>query len=393
MLPDACNTCWTARVWTAPHAGNISIRGWVSKGISGGSGVKVEILQNSTNIWGGSGGTTLAGTNMTGVATNVDVTVATGDKIYFQVNNGGSGNNTDDTISWSPNIVYTTALGVSGGDLLNNTGFTSSLNGWTEYGSPLSAITEPNSGEVQMYSSSAAINVAISQDIYGVPSGTPFTATVYASTGHTSGAYLSVLDGMWGTTLCTVALPSTNYPTWTTYTCSGAADSTGVLFYVLGSGNSPAGAWADFENPSLALRTNLLTDPGLASGLAGWSEYGSPTASITEPNTGEVQMYNSSTAINLAIGQSVTLASGTHFTATMWASTGHTSGGYMTVFDGVYATALCTVPLPATTSPAWVSYSCSGVVDSTGVLFYALGSGSSPAGAWADFQLPTLAAQ
>jgi len=61
----------------------------------------------------------------------------------------------------------------------------------------------------------------------------------------------------------------------------------------------------------------------------------------------------------------------------------------MTVFDGVYATQLCTVPLPATTSPAWVSYGCSGVVDSTGVLFYALGSGSSPAGTWADFQLPT----
>jgi hypothetical protein len=394
MLPDACNACWTARVWTAPHAGNISIRGWVAKGVSGGSGVVVDIYQNGTRIWGASGGTSLAGTNMTGFATNADVTVATGDKIYFQVNNGGSGNNTSDTISWAPNIAYTTQLGTSGGDLLNNQGFTSNLNGWTEYGSPLSSITVPNSGEVQMYNSSAAINLAVGQTVYGVPTGTPFTATVYASTGHTSGAYLSVFDGVWGTALCTVALPSTNYPTWTTYTCSGAADSTGVLFYALGSGSSPAGAWADFENPSLALRTNLLTNPTLASGLSGWTEYGSPIVSITEPNSGEVQMYNSSAAINLAIGQSVHVASGTHFTATVWASTGNsTSGAYLTVFDGVYATQLCTVALPPSNYPNWLPYSCSGTADSSGVLFYALGSGSSPAGAWADFQIPTLAVQ
>ena len=394
MLPDACNSCWTARVWTAPHAGNISIRGWAAKDISGGNGVVVNILQNDTAIWGGSGGTALAGSNMTGFATNVDVTVAAGDTIYFQVNNAGSGNNTDDTISWAPNIVYTTTLGTSGGDLLNNQSFASDLNGWTEYGSPLSSITVPNSGEVQMYNSSAAINLAIGQTVYGVPTGTPFTATVSSSTGHTSGAYLSVFDGVYTQALCTTNLPSTNYPTWTTYTCSGATDSTGVLFYALGSGSSPAGAWADFETPSLALRTNLLTNPTLASGLSGWTEYGSPTASITEPNSGEVQMYNSSAPINLAIGQSVHVASGTHFTATVWASTGNsTSGAYLTVFDGVYATPLCTVALPASNSPKWLPYSCSGTADTTGVLFYALGSGSSPATAWADFQIPTLAVQ
>jgi hypothetical protein len=111
MLPDACNSCWTARGWTAPQAGNISIRGWVAKSQVGGSGVPVKITQNGTAIWGGSG-TTLAGTNTFGLSTNVDVTVAQGDTISFEVNYGGSGNNTDDQISWSPNIIYTSSTGL-----------------------------------------------------------------------------------------------------------------------------------------------------------------------------------------------------------------------------------------------------------------------------------------
>ena len=110
MQPDACNTCWTARTWTAPYAGNLSIRGWVTKTASGGNGVLVNITQNGSPIWGGSG-TTLAGTNTTGFSTNVDVPVAAGDTIRFQVNNGGSGNNDTDQISWSPNIIYTNHAG------------------------------------------------------------------------------------------------------------------------------------------------------------------------------------------------------------------------------------------------------------------------------------------
>jgi hypothetical protein len=110
MLPDACNTCWTSRTWTAPYSGNVSIRGWVTKTHSGGNGVLVNITQNGSAIWGGSG-TTLAGTNTTGFSTNVDVTVSAGDIIRFQVNNGGSGNNGIDQISWSPNIIYTNQAG------------------------------------------------------------------------------------------------------------------------------------------------------------------------------------------------------------------------------------------------------------------------------------------
>ncbi len=111
MQPDACNSCWTARTWTAPYSGNVSIRGWVTKTASGGNGVLVNITQNGSPVWGGSG-TTLAGTNTTGFSTNVDIPVVAGDTIRFEVNNGGSGNNDTDQISWSPNIIYTNHAGL-----------------------------------------------------------------------------------------------------------------------------------------------------------------------------------------------------------------------------------------------------------------------------------------
>jgi mannose-6-phosphate isomerase-like protein (cupin superfamily) len=390
MLPDACNTCWTARVWTAPHAGNISIRGWVAMDTSGGSGVKVDIDQHGSITANIMAPATLSGGNMAGFATNVDTTVAQGDTIYFQVNNGGSGNNAADTISWAPNIVYTTTLASSSSNLLNNPVFSRNLSGWNKSGNPTSAITEPNSGEVQMYDSSETYSLSIGQSVQ-VPSGTPFIASVSANTGYTSGAYLTVYDGVYATPLCTVALPSTNYPNWATYTCVGAADSTGVLFYSLGSGTSPAGAWVDFETPSLALGTNLLNNSMFSSSLNSWSEYGDQVPYITEPTSGEVQMYDPSETFSIAIGQFISVPNGTPFTASVVANTGYTSGAYMTVYDGEYTNPLCTVALPSTNYPNWTTYTCSGTADSTGVLFYSLGSGTSPAGAWADFETPALA--
>ncbi len=125
--------------------------------------------------------TALSGSDTTGFAANVDTTVAKGDLIYFNVNNGGSGNNSNDTITWAPNIVYTSSAD-NGGDLLSNPTFSSNLSSWTEYGSPVSAITVPSAGETQMYSSSAPVNVSLGQSV-SVPSGSAFTASVITNTG------------------------------------------------------------------------------------------------------------------------------------------------------------------------------------------------------------------
>jgi hypothetical protein len=107
--PDATNADWVARTWTAPLTGNISIRGWALKQTVGGSGMMLEITQNGTSIWGGTG-TFLGANDQTGFATNADVAVTVGDVVRFQASNGGSGNNTDDIVSWAPNIAYTSSV-------------------------------------------------------------------------------------------------------------------------------------------------------------------------------------------------------------------------------------------------------------------------------------------
>ncbi len=189
--------------------------------------------------------------------------------------------------------------------------------------------------------------------------------------------------------LCTVTLPSTTFPNYNLYSCSGTADSTGILFYDLSSGSSPAGAWADFGAPSL--QRNLLTNPTFASSLSGWTEYGSPLSAITVPSAGETQMYSSSAPINVSLGQSVSVPSGSAFTASVIANTGYTSGAYMTVYDGAFATPLCTVALPKTNYPTWTTYTCSEQRIAPESFSTQLGSGTSPAGAWADFENPLLA--
>lgn len=115
--PSTCNSCWIARTWTAPSAGTISIRGRVLKNdITGGDGVAVRITRNGTQIWPGSGGPqAIAYNDQSGVATDLDgVNVAAGDVFRFEVNNGGSGNNANDSTSWSPSIGYTAVSSTSG---------------------------------------------------------------------------------------------------------------------------------------------------------------------------------------------------------------------------------------------------------------------------------------
>jgi Ricin-type beta-trefoil lectin domain-like len=114
ILPDTCTACWIARDWVAPTAGTISIRGRALKNdTGGGDGVQVRITKNGAQIWPGSSAPqSLTSNDQVGVSTDLDnLTVAAGDSIRFEVNNGGKGNASHDVVSWAPSVAYITALG------------------------------------------------------------------------------------------------------------------------------------------------------------------------------------------------------------------------------------------------------------------------------------------
>ncbi len=109
----SCNTGGVARVWTAPHGGTISIRGRVLKSdTGGGDGVYAVINlvseRNVTRIWPASSGKQrIAGTDQEGYVTDLNgVSVASGDQIRFEVS--AAGDNSYDTVSWTPSVGYTT---------------------------------------------------------------------------------------------------------------------------------------------------------------------------------------------------------------------------------------------------------------------------------------------
>ncbi|MBM7568379.1 hypothetical protein [Paenibacillus sacheonensis] len=96
-----------ARAWTAPSTGQISIRGRILKSdYSGGDGVTARITKNGTRIWPSGGDQSIGYNDKVGVEQVLDsISVNAGDVIRFEVD--GSGNNTADTVSWSPAVGYT----------------------------------------------------------------------------------------------------------------------------------------------------------------------------------------------------------------------------------------------------------------------------------------------
>ncbi len=254
--PDNSGTGWTGRMWTAPSTGTITVSGWVLKNTTG-TAVNVGINHSGTWVWGNGSGSyyTLGANDQVGVSTDVTFSVTQGDTVFFCVGNVSSGD-TGAVVSWAPSIAYVPAAGSN--QLTNPTWATGSLSGWTEYGSPTGAISVSSSSpytgdsyEVSMTSGSS-FNVAVGQEITGLTDGTPFTASVWAQTSGTTNAYMYVGDGVYTTQLCQANLPSTA-TSWTQYTCTGTVDSTGDLFFAVGSGNDSGGAYANFDSASLTL--------------------------------------------------------------------------------------------------------------------------------------------
>lgn len=109
QLPDGCAGCGVARAWKAIATGTISIRGRVFKNdASGGDGVKVAILKNTSVIWPTTGAPSpLDANDLSGLDTNLDgINVTAGDQIRFAVYAGS--NNAGDLTSWAPTIARNT---------------------------------------------------------------------------------------------------------------------------------------------------------------------------------------------------------------------------------------------------------------------------------------------
>jgi hypothetical protein len=104
MLPINNASQWISRTWIAPRAGTVEVRGWLTKEQQGGDGIQYGMTVNG--VWQSGFPATLAASNVSGVATELSVTVAQGDAIQFQVNAGSAGDTTADIVSWNPTVAY-----------------------------------------------------------------------------------------------------------------------------------------------------------------------------------------------------------------------------------------------------------------------------------------------
>jgi hypothetical protein len=115
MCPPVDGSAWIGRVWTAPASGTISIRGFVQnaffpyQGMPTGVNAKISGWSSETGpetvLWGGSAGQPISGN---GFSTDLDgIAVTAGELIAFEVNNGGSGGNSNAAVSWNPTVYFT----------------------------------------------------------------------------------------------------------------------------------------------------------------------------------------------------------------------------------------------------------------------------------------------
>ena len=102
MIPSDSND--VVLKWVAAEDGTVNIEGIVKKHESGGNGVQVKIMKNSAQVWPASGWQDVAYNDLTGVSHDFDVSVETGDSLYFIVNS--KSDNSYDWTEWDPMITY-----------------------------------------------------------------------------------------------------------------------------------------------------------------------------------------------------------------------------------------------------------------------------------------------
>lgn len=93
----------TARVWTAPRAGAVTVSGFAKRQTAQGNGTGVRIMLNNTQLWPATGGQKVL-TDTSYKTFLQTLTVAPGDRIAFVVN---AVNDTSyDTVTWDATVTY-----------------------------------------------------------------------------------------------------------------------------------------------------------------------------------------------------------------------------------------------------------------------------------------------
>lgn len=114
LLPAGCSggctTGGVARAWVAPHAGTISIRGWLlmqdgSTNAGAHASINVASAHGVAQIWPATGGRQLVAATDAGLPTDVDsIHVEQGDVVRFEIH--ANGENAHEAVSWTPSVGY-----------------------------------------------------------------------------------------------------------------------------------------------------------------------------------------------------------------------------------------------------------------------------------------------
>ena len=250
-------------LWTAPNTGTMSLRGRVLMDTTGGSGVTAYWGYTHNGTWIQEWTHAVSGSDQTGYDISTDsIPVTAGDVFAFYVFPQAN-SDAKAVVSWQPSISYITPGGTN---LLGNPSFgTGSESPWTTWvGSGSSSDVYVQAGSVSpgsynsdpydlaMWSGSSSYYVSAYQCFTGQPSGSGFTASVYAysATNATAGS-IYAQDGPGGTQLCSTTVPGNNGG-WHPYSCTGTVPTDGKLCLSLGSGNTePSTAWIMWDNASL----------------------------------------------------------------------------------------------------------------------------------------------
>ncbi|GAA4958488.1 hypothetical protein HD597_000237 [Nonomuraea thailandensis] len=100
--PAACGDCRTARAWTAPEAGTVTLRSRILMSAAGGGDATARITLNGTTVWGPA---QISPSNRQGTAADIHrLPVAPGDVIRFEVSSGSG--IAPGPASWVPTIGY-----------------------------------------------------------------------------------------------------------------------------------------------------------------------------------------------------------------------------------------------------------------------------------------------
>lgn len=301
LLPNSSSSHWVARAWTAPETGTISIRSSVIKNdIDGGDGVQAKITKNGTTIWPNGGiPQTIAYNDRVGYDTHLDmISVTAGDIIRFEINNGGSGSNSNDLTSWLPSIAYynSSVISVPNGDFERG-----DHTSWTTTGTVSIDSTNQYKGVHASKLGSSTTNGNISQTIHGLSSNTTYTLKAHIKAG--SGRMYLRASGYGGSNVEEYTEHSSYYPVVATFTTGSSNTSVTITIW---DSTAVVGSWGYVDEVTLTLSSVSVPNAGFESGNHSyWTTTGNVAIDSTNQRSGSYATKLGSSSTNGNISQTI----------------------------------------------------------------------------------------